>query len=65
MQPIPIGLNYRGAVTQHLSRGNPATGGGRTVTFVVNAHAAYAFDIFYSWVEFDAPDGKTGHFHTD
>ncbi|KAJ1116375.1 hypothetical protein NDU88_004590 [Pleurodeles waltl] len=62
-QVVQIALNVRQPLTAHLlAHGLTAQGG--PVTFVVDAHAAYRTELFYSWVTFPAVDGNTNTLHT-
>ena len=60
---ILVGANYSVAVTNHLRAHGPPNAGG-VVTFVIAAHPAYTCETFYSWVEFEAVDATSTHFHT-
>ncbi|KAJ1196160.1 hypothetical protein NDU88_000033 [Pleurodeles waltl] len=52
----------RQPLTGHLIAHGLTVKGG-PVTFVVDAHAAYRTELFYSWVVFPAVDGGTNTFH--
>ncbi|KAJ1185895.1 hypothetical protein NDU88_002681 [Pleurodeles waltl] len=57
-----IAVNMRQPLTVHLlAHGLPNQGG--PVTLVVDAHAAYRTELFYSWVIFPAVDGNSHTFH--
>ncbi|KAJ1135003.1 hypothetical protein NDU88_001449 [Pleurodeles waltl] len=59
---VNIAINMRHPLTGHLLA-NGLTVQGGPVTFVVDAHAAYRSELFYSWVIFPAVDGGTNSFH--
>ncbi|KAJ1124468.1 hypothetical protein NDU88_002929 [Pleurodeles waltl] len=59
---VNIAINMRHPLTGHLIAHGLTVQGG-PVTFVVDAHAAYRRERFYSWVVFPAVDGGTNTFH--
>ncbi|KAJ1136271.1 hypothetical protein NDU88_002688 [Pleurodeles waltl] len=59
---VNIAINMRHPLTGHLIAHGLTVQGG-PVTFVVDAHAAYRTELFYSWVAFPAVDGGTKTFH--
>ncbi|KAJ1104598.1 hypothetical protein NDU88_002008 [Pleurodeles waltl] len=61
-QVIQIAVNMRQLLTVHLLA-HGLTNQGGPVTFVVDAHAAYRTELFYSWVTFPAVEGNSNKFH--